>query len=96
MSFNREKFKRVFDHSGLTKNELKALYGVSRQTLYSWADAGHPSNSVIDQRAGVYTDALINAMDKNMLPLPASLDRAAREQRLARVAQTLHKLNAPK
>lgn len=94
-TFDREQFRKVFHESGLTKVELTQLYGVSRQTLYSWQTHG-PSNSIIAERAVAYTSALTAAMTRGVLPLPATLDRRARSDRLVQMAQALYKLTAPK
>lgn len=95
MAFNTPQFKRVMDDSGLTKAEMSKLYGVSRQTLYTWR-TDPPKQRVIAERAEVYTTGLIAAMDKNLLPFPASLTREQRGERLVKMAQALHRLAAPK
>jgi hypothetical protein len=93
--FNCTQFKRVMDQSGLTKRELGKLLVVSRQTLYTWRDKA-PAQPLIAERAEKYTTGLIAAMDKGLLPLPATLSPEQRVARLAQMAKALHKLTEPK
>lgn len=92
MEFDREKYRKVFDHSGLTKSELAAIYEMSRQTMYSYRGNVSPANRIILKRVVAYTDALAAAIDKNVLPLPAGLTKVAREERLRKMAGALFKL----
>lgn len=93
--FDIAKFNRVMDGSGLTKTELVDLYGASRQTLYTWKTKP-PRQATLADRAGHYTDGLCAAMDRNLLPFPASTNPEQRRERLKRMAVHLHKLTAPK
>lgn len=75
-------FQRVVSESGLTKSELAYLYGVSRQTIYDWMEGGHarkPSYTV--RIAKTITKALLNAVDRKLLPLPP-MTRDARKHRV--------------
>ena len=93
--FDRKNFTRVFDDSGLTKQEMADLYGVSRQTIYDWKD-GHssPAQKTVAERERHYTRGLLAAMDKRLLPLPKQ--PAQRKERLLKMAQALHDLTKPR
>ncbi len=82
-------FQRVIRESGLTKSELAGLYGVSRQTLYDWL-AGKPSRkpSYTVRIAETITKALLNAIDRKILPL-APMAKDARKKRVDAMARTL-------
>lgn len=94
--FSHEKFKRVFKDSGLTKSELASLYGVSRQTIYDWRDgAGTPTQKALALRAEMYTDGLVAALDRGVLPIRVK-DAKLRKERVLSMAQALHALTKPK
>ena len=90
-------FARVEREAGFTKVELASLYGVSRQTIHTWA--GGASRAPSPPRPGSYTArmeavitrALCAALDKRMLPLGA-MDKAARAARIQSMARTLQNL----
>jgi DNA-binding XRE family transcriptional regulator len=85
-------FQRVVAHSGLTKSELAYLYGVSRQTIYDWADGKRsrkPSYTV--RIAETITAVLVSAIDRHILPLKP-MSRDARAAGIARLAKTLQDL----
>jgi len=85
-------FAKVVCESGLTKSELAFLYGVSRQTIYDWAECKpvrKPSYTV--RIADTITRVLLQAIDRRILPLkPMSRDtRPAGIARLAKMLQDL-------
>ena len=85
-------FARVTRESGLTKSELAFLYGVSRQTIYDWAEGKRsrkPSYTV--RIAESITQVLIQAIDRKILPLKP-MSREARAAGIARLAKTLQDL----
>ena len=85
-------FQRVLDSAGLTKVELAELYGVSRQTVHTWATGGEPRpGSYTARMASVITRALVASLDRRLLPLGA-MDKAARAARIASMAKTLQNL----
>lgn len=85
-------FDRVRTTSGLTKVDLAALYGVSRQTIHYWITKGLPrEGSFTDRMAEAITQAILNAVAKGILPLPA-MDKTARAARIASMAKTLQNL----
>ena len=85
-------FQRVLDAAGLTKIELAVLYGVSRQTVHTWASGGKPRpGSYTARMAEVITRALIQALDRKLLPLGA-MDKPAREARVKKMSLTLQQL----
>ncbi len=91
-------FKRVIRDSGLTKTELAALYETSRQTIHAWVATGHTGRegSLVARQAEVITQALVNSIDRGLLPMRA-MDKEARQARITRMAKTLHNLKpAPK
>ena len=92
--FDHKSFTRIFTDSGLTKQEMADLYGVSRQTIYDWKD-GHstPAQKTVAEREQRYTRALIAAMDRRLLPLPKQPDQ--RKERLLKMARALHDLMKP-
>jgi hypothetical protein len=81
--------------SGLTKRELSTLYGVSRQTLYIWEDSP-PGQKTLAERAEKYTDGLVAALDKNLLPFSSNMSPERRAEFLLTMAKRLHTLTAPK
>lgn len=93
--FDCKNFRKVMDESGLTKSELAGLFGASRQTMYAWRDHA-PQQRTLAERAEKYTNGLLAAIQRNLLPLPATLTPAQRKHLLLKMAQQLHKLTAPK
>ena len=85
-------FQRVLATAGLTKVELAQLYGVSRQTIHYWNKVGPPREGGYTARmAEVVTAALLNAVDRRILPLGA-MAKEARRNRIASMAKTLQNL----
>jgi hypothetical protein len=85
-------FARVLTESGLTKIDLAAIYGVSRQTVHAWSFTAPPrANSLLARQAEVITQALILAIDRGVLPLEAT-DRATRQEHIAKMAEKLQGL----
>lgn len=85
-------FKRVLRDAGFTKVELAHLYGVSRQTVHTWATGGSPRpGSYTERMATVITRALIGALDKRMIPL-GPMPAVARTARIASMSRTLQSL----
>ncbi len=85
-------FQRVLEGAGLTKIELATLYGVSRQTVHTWAGGGDPRpGSYTARMATVITTALLGAMGKRLLPL-GPLPKQTREVRIRSMAKTLQQL----
>lgn len=95
--FNQAKFKRVFKESGLTKSELASLYGVSRQTVYSWykGDAT-PTQKTLAAREEMYSRALVAAIERGVLPLRDKNGTTARANKIQSMVQTLYVAAAPK
>ena len=89
---NARDLQRVVAGSGLTKVEIAALYGVSRQALHYWETKGLPREGSHTSRAAeVITKAILNAMDRKILPL-AAVSRDERARRIARMTHTLQNL----
>lgn len=87
-----ENFRQVSEHSGLTRTELATLYGVSRQTIHYWRVKGPPRESTYTARMfTVITQALVTALKRKLLPLPA-LDKRVRAGKIAAMAKTLQAL----
>lgn len=85
-------FKRVLDESGFNKSELAVLYGVSRQTIHTWAGGGAPRpDSYTARMAASITKALCIAINKRLLPFGA-MDRERRLARIKRMAKSLQEL----
>ena len=85
-------FKRVLQGGGFSKTEIAVLYGVSRQTVHTWASGGNPRpGSYTERMAKVITTALVGAMDKRILPLGA-MEREARVARIHKMSVTLQSL----
>lgn len=93
-------FARVRADSGLTGIDLGAMYGVSRQTILAWGDGNTPHSPAAKWPAGypvarfeVITRALVTAIERGLLPLPA-MSRAARKARVTKMASTLQGLKS--
>lgn len=85
-------FQQVLKTAGFTKVELAVLYGVSRQTIHTWASGGDPRpGSYTARMAEVITRALALALAKQILPLGA-MDKAARAARIVKMSATLQRL----
>jgi DNA-binding XRE family transcriptional regulator len=90
--FSVEKLQRVVRDSGLNKSELAALYGVSRQTLYTWLDDQPPRPGSLQARlAEAITATILAAIDKRALPLVPT-DVRQRRERIAKMRDTLQNL----
>lgn len=88
-------FKDVTERCGLTKSELAFVYGVTRQTIYNWMKGGSPTQNHIARLAEWYTKGLRAAIDRGVLPLPASLSKQARDERLRLVKAKLYEGTKP-
>ena len=93
-------FTRVVTKSGLTKLELAALYGTSRQTIYVWASGRQPHEKDPKSRGAVIyppwrfaaiTQALVKLIDLRQLPWGA-LDKAVRRSRITKMSEKLQGL----
>jgi len=83
-------FPGVLQGAGLTRSELAALYGVSRQTIHAWITGGAPRGYTA-RMASVITAALLNSIERKVLPF-AAVSREVRAARIARMAKTLQSL----
>lgn len=82
--FSTDDFKRVSDDSGLTKAELAGVYGVSRQTIYSWLNGPGPRPDSIVARSASATTRMLSAMlTRKLLPLKVNADE--RKRRLGKI-----------
>ena len=89
---NQEDFRRSLAESGLTLLEVAKLYGVSRQTVHCWRTAAPPrEGSYLARMAEVITKAILNAIDRKLLPLPAS-SREVRRARIEKMSVMLRNL----
>lgn len=85
-------FHHVLTYSGLSKNELATLYGVSRQTIYHWAKGSKPWGGTPSARLmDTITTALCNAIELRILPL-RQVGKEMRKERIAKMQATLHSL----
>lgn len=89
MNFNRKAFNAVCANSGFTKRELAYIYGTSRQTIYSWASDSMPTQLALAARAAKATDALSNAIKRQLLPLPPALADRTRAARIDVIVKTI-------
>jgi hypothetical protein len=83
-------FARVLAESGLSKIELAALYGISRQSIHGWA-IGRPPRGLLARQAETITQALLALLDKRVLPMEA-MDKGARRARIEKMAAKLQGL----
>jgi len=90
--FDRSKFKKVLSVTGLTKVESARVLGISRATLYYWLKDGTPHERFLLPTIDKACDALLLAVGKKLLPLPLSLSKEERAQKVARMAEKLHSL----
>ena len=84
-------FARVQEAAGLTKVELAAIYGVSRQTIHAWGSAPPRAGSYTARMAAVITRVMCRALDQGILPLGA-MDKTVRAARVAKMAATSQNL----
>ena len=93
-------FTRVVTDSGLTKAELAALYGTSRQTIYVWLAGRQPHEKIEKSRGAVIyppwrfaaiTQALVKLIKIRQLPW-AALDPAVRHSRITKMTKALQGL----
>lgn len=90
--FTTAAFQRVVKESGLSKYELRDLYGVSRQTIYDWAAGSEPkAGSLLARMADAITVSLLRSIDKKVLPM-APVDKDVRKRRIAAMRQRLEQL----
>jgi len=83
---------QVLRDSKLTRVELASLYGVSRQTIHTWLSGSPPRvGSYTARMAKVITAALLNAINKKMVPF-AVVSKELRADRITRMAKTLQSL----
>jgi hypothetical protein len=76
----------------LTRSELAALYGVSRQSIHHWITvAGPRAGSYTARMESVITAALLNSISRKVLPF-AAVSREVRAARITRMAKTLQSL----
>jgi hypothetical protein len=70
--------------------ELAKVYGVARQTMYTWRDGGDASRHM-SRLVVPITLALMVAVKKNVLPL-RPMDRMKRAYRVEVMARTLQNM----
>jgi hypothetical protein len=92
--FDRKKFIRAWECSGLTKVEFAYVLGIARPTLYDWMSTGSPNERFLLPVITKACDALLLAVEKNLLPLPRSLSKEARQAKLAKMAEKLQSIPA--
>jgi hypothetical protein len=90
--FDRKKFLRALDVTGLTKVESAKVLGVSRATLYLWMNNGSPHERFLLPAIDKACDALLLAVDKKLLPLPRNLTRESRAVKIASMAARLQNI----
>lgn len=90
-------FPRVINESGLTKIELAALFGVSRQTIFAWEQGKTPKPKLPHSRGSAFypvgrfesiTQALVKLIDLRQLPW-AAMDKTVRASRITKMADKL-------
>lgn len=84
-------FIRILTESKLTRSELASLYGVTRQTIHYWATVSLPTGSITGRMAEVITRALVNAIERKILPL-GGMAREARKVKISGMSKTLQNL----
>lgn len=83
-------FARVLVESGLSHIELAALYGVSRQSVYNWAEGRTPRGVVARVETSI-SAKLCEAIDAKRLPLRVQ-DPVQRRRIVQALATSLRKL----
>jgi transcriptional regulator with XRE-family HTH domain len=66
----------------MTQKELSEVFGVSRQTLYSWRQGSPASNKMIVQRAERMCRAIDTAVTTGTLPLTFDVAPASRMSKI--------------
>lgn len=94
--FDRAKFQKVFKYSGLTKDELASLYGVTRQSIYDWLGPSVPTQKTLIAKEQAVTTGLLAAIERGVLPMRGVTDKKIRAERIRIMAQQLHVLAQPK
>lgn len=94
MIFDRDKFKRALELTGLSRVESAKVFGISRATLYLWLQDGTPHERFLLPHIDKACDALLFAVDRKLLPLPRKLTREERAHKVARMAEKLQGIPA--
>lgn len=83
-----ESLRQVRERSGLSREELAQIYGVTRQTMHYWRVRGAPKyDTHAGRRIELVSAALIKAIGQGLLPLPPTLAKPQRKARIAAMAK---------
>lgn len=93
--FERDKFTKATQESGLTKAELAAILEISRQQVYNLIDGATPRSGAAVRRANIYVVALCKLIDQRVLPFPGGVVGPRRVQALAKLKTKLYDLARP-
>ena len=86
--FDRTKLQKIAHDSGLTRTEIARLFGVSRQTLYSWINGtSQPQQAFMKRLVGRGCDSILHAMKMKVLPMYQGLTPAQRRHHVGVMAQ---------
>lgn len=87
-------FCRAAEASGLRTIELARIYGVDRRTVYDWLHGVVPRQAFLLRAQETYSQALLSAVQKGVLPLKPGVVGAERRQRVEAIAAVLRRMGA--
>ena len=90
----REIYERAVTQSGLTKQELADIYGVSRQQVYNILKGSNPPEQRA-ARVNLYSRAISKLIELGTLPLPASVKGQQRADAIKKLIRRLYDLARP-
>jgi len=88
---NKALFRRATEATALPKASLALLYSVTRPTIYAWLADGEPKNAALSAYADKVSAALVLAVERRILPFPASMSAKQRAEHVQRMHTALTK-----
>lgn len=94
-SFDRNRFVRAVNASGLTKSELGNIFEVSRQQIYNLCEDATPRNAATLRRTNLYAGAICQLIDQRVLPFPKSIEPDKRKVLITKLVKRLYEIARP-
>lgn len=91
--FDKTKLEKIVRDSGLTKLEIARLFGISRQTLYTWLEGkSMPKQDYMKRLVGRGCESILNAMKMRVLPMSVGLTKLQRRHNIGVMAQKIQSI----